>query len=256
MKRIKVAVLDSGIDTTHKFFKGKSIKTLSVIKGDFGKDKTNHGTPVSYIIFKKAPNIDLVSIKVLGANGQGSCKNVVRGIKKAIDLDCDVINLSLGTTFNYKPLEKIVKECYEKNIIVVCASGNSGNDTSSVDYPGKYPTSISVGAVKNKKEIAKFSSAGKRVDFCAIGYNVLAAGIGGKMCRLSGTSFACSVVTGIIVRLLQAYPVKLNRIDCIRYALQVLAKDLGKSGKDRLYGFGYIGYLFPSVGKVGINREV
>ncbi|WP_152998767.1 S8 family serine peptidase, partial [Sphingopyxis sp. H115] len=76
------------------------------------------------------------------------------------------------------------------------------------------------------------------VDFAAPGDAVLAATGAASTDRLRGTSFAAPLVAG---RLALRYPApSVNRIAPAVTALVFEARDLGKKGRDKIYGHGLI----------------
>jgi serine protease AprX len=108
-----------------------------------------------------APDANIVNLKVLGANGNGTDASVIAGIDQAIALkskyNIRVINLSLGRPIaqSYKtdPLNQVVEAAWKAGIVVVVAAGNDGRDNSqgtqgygTIYAPGNDPYVITVGA--------------------------------------------------------------------------------------------------------------
>lgn len=67
-RRLKVAILDSGIDLSHPDFnssdKERIKETLSFIGGDPNTDQVGHGTHVAAIILRLTENVDLYIAKI------------------------------------------------------------------------------------------------------------------------------------------------------------------------------------------------
>ncbi|MCD6381256.1 MAG: S8 family serine peptidase, partial [Candidatus Odinarchaeota archaeon] len=127
---VVIAVLDTGIDTTHPDLDDMDdnpntsgeddLKVIAFIDLVNGKDDLNatdgidgyddngHGTAVASIIagtgeasggkYKGiAPGAKLIGIKIMDSNGDGKSSDVIAGIERAIQLGADIISMSLGT---------------------------------------------------------------------------------------------------------------------------------------------------------------
>ena len=75
---------------------------------------------------------------------------------------------------------------------VVAAAGNEGTSggSSTVGYPGKYPSVIAVGAVNSSNQRASFSSVGSELDVMAPGVSIQSTLPGNKYGAYNGTSMA------------------------------------------------------------------
>src|SRR6476661_5564060 len=79
-KGVRVAVVDSGIDTEHPDLKGKVKESVEIVAVDgrlefrpsTSGDQAGHGTACAVIISSVAPDVELYSVKVLGPQGSGS----------------------------------------------------------------------------------------------------------------------------------------------------------------------------------------
>lgn len=261
-KNVKVAVIDSGIDTEHR--------DLNVIDGFCSlaphcstgvpyDDNNGHGTHVAGIIAALAndtgvvgiaPNVDLYSIKVLNDLGVGTTGSLVRGIEWAIEQDMDIINLSITSTTDDPLIKKALEVAYEKGIILVGAAGNKGQESlDTVSFPAKYDSVIAVSAVKSDLTKLLESSVGPKVEIAAPGSNVFstypmewdfADGKQDGYSLLSGTSMAAPHVTGVLALLKERFPVMTN-IE-IRNLIGDLTKDLGTPGRDDIFGKGLLQY--------------
>jgi subtilisin family serine protease len=103
---IRVAVLDSGIDTLHPFLNvAASISTC----GEEVEIPGSHGTHCAGSVASRdavfpgiAPDVTLFNVKVLRANGSGTSTFITRGVDAALDLGADILTMSLG--FNHLPV--------------------------------------------------------------------------------------------------------------------------------------------------------
>ena len=107
-------------------------------------------------------------------------------LKVAKNLEPDIINLSLGVSYDDENIRNIIEDLISDGVTVVAAAGNKFGMTAQ--YPARYDNVISVGSLDKKGDISSFS-ARKNVDEYRIGeYNLF-----------SGTSFSTPIVTAEII---------------------------------------------------------
>jgi subtilisin family serine protease len=98
---VRIAVIDSGIHADHPHVRGVEggvgIRDDGTLVDDF-VDRLGHGTAVAAAIREKAPDADLVAIKVFWRSLATDIATLVRGIDEAAGRGATVINLSLGTS--------------------------------------------------------------------------------------------------------------------------------------------------------------
>ena len=166
-KRVKIAVVDSGIDWSHPELEGRiseesySVplgKSVQEANGDWSildATGTPHGTMVSSVIMAAANNAagiagiaydcEFVFIKLTDTNGKFRSDEMMAGIEYAARIGCDVVNLSLGNNVVIPGCDSVVNQANNAGCVVVCAAGN---DTSEVPhYPSSCEGAVSVGAL-------------------------------------------------------------------------------------------------------------
>ncbi|MDP3762798.1 MAG: S8 family serine peptidase [bacterium] len=179
--KIKVAILDSGIDQNHEDISSKIVAQRNFTTSSTTDDIYGHGTHVGGTVAAitnngvgvagGCPDCVLMNGKVLGDNGSGAYSWVAGGIIWAADNGAKVINLSLGGNSPSKTLESAVNYAWSKGAVVVAAAGNCG--CQSKIYPAAYKNVIAVAATNNQDKKASFSSYGaKWVDVAAPGENI------------------------------------------------------------------------------------
>lgn len=210
---VRVAVVDSGIDTEHPDLKGKVKESVEAVAEDgriefrpsTSGDQAGHGTACAGIIASVAPDADLYSVKVLGPKASGSGDMFLVGLDYAIKQKFRVINLSLGTTKRdfFAPLHDLLDRAYQSGCIVVSAANN-------LPYPS-YPSIFSSSVVSVVKRAGgdPFNFGyryGQVIELVAPGVEVKTTWPGGGYRQLTGNSFACPYVVGIIALMMEAYP--------------------------------------------------
>lgn len=259
-KGVRVAVLDTGIDTEHPDLKvAGGVCTAAVCASKVPYDDNfGHGTHVAGIIAAQqnnkgiiglAPNVQLYAIKSLNNKGNGSSAQITKGVEWAIQNKIDILNLSLSISEHDRPLELMLKKAYDNGMVIVSAAGNEGGtgQMDTMTYPGKYASVIAVGAVNNSLTRDENSSIGPTLELAAPGLDIYSTYpkelddwdyvVDGYR-QLSGTSMAAPHVSGVLALYKEQHP-GLSNVK-LREILQSTAKDLGKAGRDELYGFGLV----------------
>jgi serine protease AprX len=181
---VTVAVVDSGI-SSHPALYGKVVASVSKVSGDPStNDGHGHGTHIAGIIAGNssaskrvtslyrggiAPDVKLVNVRVLGANGTGWTSDVIAGIEWVIanrdKYKIRAINLSLGHPVmepsTTDPLCIAVMKATAAGIVVIASAGNSGKAADGspilggITSPGNSPHAITVGAMNTKGTITR-----------------------------------------------------------------------------------------------------
>ncbi|MCM3217860.1 S8 family peptidase [Niallia taxi] len=212
-KGMKIAILDTGCDTTHPDLQERIIGGYNFTDDDNSNpdiytDYNGHGTHVAGTIAAvenangvvgAAPESSLLIVKVLNGQGSGQYDWIANGINYAIEQNVDIISMSLGGPDDVQALHDAVKRAVDNQILVVCAAGNEGDGrdtTEELGYPAAYNEVISVGSVNFTRRSSEFSNSNREVDLAAPGENILSTYLNGQYARLSGTSMAAPHVTG------------------------------------------------------------
>jgi len=210
---VRVAVIDSGIDAEHPVLKGK-VKDAVEAYREGGRitfrpsksgDAAGHGTACAGIIARLAPDVSLYSIKVLGPNASGSGEMFLAGLDYAIKQKMQVVNLSLGTTKPdlFAPLHDLLDRAYHAGCIVVAAA----NNLPQPSFPSIFSSSLVSVSKKEGDDPFDFTYRyGEVIELVAPGVQVHTAWPGGGYRQLTGNSFACPHIAGIIALIMEAYP--------------------------------------------------
>src|SRR5215204_3461846 len=212
-KGVGVAIIDSGIDNTHPDLQGKVLESVEArnenkrvlfVPSDAG-DSAGHGTACAGIISRIAPDAQFHSIRVLGAGGLGDGQSFLAGLEYAIKKRYRLINLSLGTTKPqfFAPLHDLLDRAYQAGCIVVAAA----NNLPQPSFPSVFSSSLI--SVSKSTETDPFHFGfkfGEVIELTAPGVNIRTAWPGGGYRNLTGNSFACPHIVGVIAKLLEAHP--------------------------------------------------
>lgn len=211
-KGVRVAMLDTGAEESHPELAGKIAASYELARtGDGfactqtqGTDDVGHGTACAGIIKRIAPEVELHSIKVIGANARGSSAELVYGLEWALDNGMHVINASLGTLDrrNKDRIAELADRAYYSGVMIVAAANNRGQ----IAYPANLTTVFSVDSAAMEDALSFRYRLGTYIEFEANGIYVEAPSPGGEKKLYTGTSFACPHITGIVARLLSVYP--------------------------------------------------
>lgn len=207
-----VAVIDTGIDYTQQDLAANMWS--SVPYPNHGYDfvdndndpipvgaNEHHGTHVAGTIGAIGNNnngsvgvcwqAQIMSVRVLGADGVGTTANIISGIQFAVDNNAMVINMSLGGEVPFdQAFSDAITYAQDNDVIAIVAAGNGGsdgigdnNDGNGDDgdpatkvYPCNFnhPNLVCVAALDQKYNLATFSNYGATsVDIAAPGVNVL-----------------------------------------------------------------------------------
>lgn len=264
---IVVAVIDSGIDTTHVDLDGGKVIGWK----DFVNSRTTpyddygHGTHCASILagtgegnatYKGvAYGAALVGCKVLDSTGSGSMSTVDAAIDWCIanksTYNIKVLSLSLsssGSSAGTSTTCQLIERAFYSGIVAVVAAGSDGPNTYTIGDPAAAPKAITVGAMADPGEkgffLGYFSSRGYtasgaiKPDICGPGYNIMAAKANStnQYIAFSGASEATPFVAGTAALMLAANPA-LTPTD-IKTKLTSTAQDWGTPGADINYGFG------------------
>lgn len=207
---VKVAVLDTGIDTGHSDLASKVVlgKNFSSTSTSF-QDGHGHGTHCAGTVAAITNNAkgvagvgfntSLMVGKVLSNSGSGSTSWITSGINWAYQNGAKVISMSLGGGGNSTSMSNACTAAMNAGCVVVAAAGNS--NTSTMSYPGAYTNVIGVGATTSTDARASYSNWGSWVDVAAPGSSIYStyprSGTTDRYATMSGTSMACPHVAGL-----------------------------------------------------------
>ncbi|MEA4922541.1 MAG: S8 family serine peptidase [Eubacteriaceae bacterium] len=264
--KVKVAVLDTGVNTSHEDLQTNLDKDLCVDAAvtnaetpytDLPKiteDPDGHGTHVTGIIGATANNtastaagvasgasndvLDLFTVDVFDGN-EAYTSDIIRGIQYSTWKGAKVINMSLGYDAGSEKdsddiaLENAINDAVNGGTVVTCAAGNDGD--TEMDYPAALDSCISVINTvdySNTTDICKAGGAtyGSTCDISAPGTSIYSTLRNGSYGSKSGSSMASPVVAGVAAMLFSIDPDL--TVDEVKTILYSTATDLNTTGFD------------------------
>ena len=193
---VKIAVVDTGLDTTHPDLAAKSPETWDIVHRRPGVlDRDGHGTFVSALAAGSMTNGDgvagfggdaqLLMVKAVGADGSFSDVDEAAAIVYAVDHGAKIINLSIGGVGASALEARAIEYAASRNVLLVAAAGNEYEQGNPVEYPaaalqpvgsrGQGGVGLAVAASTMAGKRASFSNTGTQISLAAPGENVFGA---------------------------------------------------------------------------------
>ncbi len=224
---VVIAVLDTGIDTTHPDLVDQLWVNPGETPGNGIDDDNNgyvddvngwnfiaqtnevmdddgHGTRVAGVAATTANNgqgiagmcwnCRVMSVKVMQPGGFANYSDVALGVAYAAAKGAKVINISLGGYADSPTLRNAIASA-SSTAMIVAAAGD--DNVSTPFYPAAYPNVLSVGGTDNSDTRASFSNYGSWINIAAPAVAITTTLTGGTYGPASGTSLAAPLVSGL-----------------------------------------------------------
>ena len=184
---VRVAVLDSGIDSGHPELQNRIADGESFVSSSWESDTNGHGTFVAGEIAAAVNNTQgiagvgfpggatLLVAKIVRSDGTIAPDAEAKAIRWAVEKGARVINMSFGgvrdprdpTSDTYSPLEAAaVRYAVSKGVLVVAAVGNADNAPTEpwgyAGYPAALPHVLGVSAIARDGTVPTFSNRDQR----------------------------------------------------------------------------------------------
>ncbi len=174
-----VAVLDTGINEEHVDFTNKILTQVNFTTDNSGDpddagDRNGHGCNVAGIIVAKgdhvgvAPGADVIPIKVLNNDGEGSFDEINEGLQWVLDnheeFNISVVCMSIGGSLNFQDdddvefgdeTRQIIQSLEAVHVATVVSAGNDffkHDSEEGMSFPAIIRECVSVGAVYDNIE--------------------------------------------------------------------------------------------------------
>lgn len=252
---IKIAVIDSGIATSHeeltRVHNGFDIVNKKNSPDTWNEDALGHGSHCAGVIGGAdlasgirgfAPEAELHACKLFPG---GQVSQLIDALEYCIEKQIDVVNLSLGGADTSEALEQQIQRAKRAGIACIVAAGNSGGP---VQYPASSPNVLAVAAIGKLDEFppdsyhaqtltqnvdangyytASFSCFGPQVGVCGPGVAIASTVPPNNYAAWDGTSMAAPHITGLAALILAHHPefqsiYKIRNADRVERLFQVI----------------------------------
>ena len=176
----------------------------------------SHGTQVSGIISAKTNNAEGIAGIVGGNKKKGVqvipvCVGIFApessilddAIIYSVNSGVRIIQLSLSV-LKTDAIEKAIDYAKQKNVLIICASGN--DSSNNLSYPSSNEYVIAVGGIDRNNRRAPFSNYGNNLSVVAPGIDIFSTGLNNTYLSSDGTSFAAPQVSGVVALILSVNP--------------------------------------------------
>ena len=240
-ERPVIAIIDTGVDTTHPDLKDNCIEGYDFVNNTANViDDNMHGTHVAGIaaaanngigIVGANPRALIMPIKVMDKSGRGNTATILQGVNYAVEHGAKILNLSLGG-YGYSKAAADVYRNASLSAIIVAAAGNDGKciytshtgllkhgNRPEPCFPAAFSFVLGVQAISQNGGLATFSNydddgplfscessldepEGLNYELKAPGDNILSTIPDGLYKVFQGTSMASPLAAGAISALM------------------------------------------------------
>lgn len=245
---VKLGMIDSGVDRRHPALKGKDIQVRNVHDPKLRSGSFQHGTAIAALLIGNPadrgwggllPGASLRVANIFAVNAEGrtiaTSGSLLRGINWLARQKVHAVNIGV-TGANNKNVRKAMTIALKKDLVLVAAVGNKGLRKKRA-YPAGYYHVVAVTAVGPYRGAMRNSNQGTYVDFAAPGVRLWTAVPGGGLYQ-SGSSFATTYVTALLASRIARGASR--DPDTLRDMISRETEDLGRPGRDNIYGWGLI----------------
>jgi uncharacterized NAD-dependent epimerase/dehydratase family protein len=207
MRKLNIALLDSGIELSHKAFTGWTIPQF--VNQETGWEEKayepqhGHGTAVASILINNAADFSLASYVLFEQKLSVPVERCISALENILNSreHYDIVHMSLGVRYYSKRLEELCIALREKGTVIISAFDNIG----SVSYPAAFPSVIGTDASFRcfKKDEFVYVSDDGIINLKAKGGNQRIAWLNNSFVITQGSSYAAAYVTAQCIKLLQ-----------------------------------------------------
>lgn len=200
---VKIAILDSGIRTTHPRLAKYTFNGYNTTNDSNNiEDRLGHGTAITGIIKKLVPRAEIFAVKIFDDDFYVDFSDLCNALEYIYNnVDFHVLNLSVGLTEcpDHNKLERLCDSLSKKGI-VVSAFDNFG----AISYPAAYSSVIGVdGSLEYTNPWEYDYIDDSTINIRGKGGNQRILWANPDYMIQGGSSFSCAHITGLIAKIVQ-----------------------------------------------------
>ncbi len=217
MSKIKIAVLDSGINRSHPRFREMNfVRSVSFTGKETPATVVGHGTNVCDRIRQTlVKHADMEEFEFYDCQVFDDPENIVEGpileaLRYCIEEKVDIINLSIGIISVISPPQELYSICDQacnQGIAIVAAGDNFGDRSYPADF--KFVCGVSAGVIETPGE---YGYDPHRNHFIGKGDLQRLADLEDRHVFRTGTSYATGYITGLLALYLKDNPGKFRTV--------------------------------------------
>jgi len=169
-----------------------------------GSPTGNHGTACAGIVVGLAPEVEIYSVRVLGADLRGKGAAFLAGLEWAVEKGVQAMNLSLSSKSErlFPFFHEVVDQAYFHQVCLVSAV----NNVPGLSFPSTFSSVFSVAAHGIPEPETFFYNPSPPVEWGAWGVDVPIGWKDGATTVATGNSFAAPHMCGLVARILSKHP--------------------------------------------------
>ncbi|MFQ5559325.1 MAG: S8 family serine peptidase, partial [Nitrospinota bacterium] len=213
---VSVAVIDTGVDTTHEDLKERVTLSKNMLVDDPFKPEI-HGTAVAGIIGASlnqfgilgiAPKVNLLAYRACSqiedGKPEGICYStaVAKALSHALAHGAQIINMSFGIGTFDQLIDKILAKGAKKGALLVAPVGNRPWQ-KEVSFPASHPKVLAVGGLNDSQQPYPNAEVVKGTQVLAPATSIFTTIPGNRHSFIDGTSMASAAVSGLLAAALE-----------------------------------------------------
>ena len=203
---MNVVIIDSGLSELEETFFVNQLQGITIEKkgADYTystdyTDNIGHGTIVANTLVKYLNSkINLFIINIFKETLFVNVDLLIKALEYCVTIQCDLIQISLGTLYPNEQLHKIIKKLTDQGIIIVSAFDND----KSISYPAAYNEVIGVDVTSRYKSIDMYDiNDNNIVDIVGADVYYRSIAANSRKVIIRGSSFYSSYISAKIINL-------------------------------------------------------